>query len=149
MTASNSLKPKQLSAIRLLAMGTPAYRVAEQLEVSTMTIYRWRRQPEFDAKLSCIANSGLEEIAKKMHATALTAVETLHEVLCDLSQPTPLRMKAALGVLGAMPSVNGALERGLQHRFADFDLEQRFSGVVYPHDNGGIAGASAGNCVTV
>lgn len=149
MNSGKSLKAKQLSAIQLLALGTPANRVAEQLAVSAMTIYRWRRLPEFDAKLTSIANSGLEEIAKKMNATALTAVETLQEVLCDLSQPTPLRVRAALGVLGAMPSVNGALERGLQHRFADFDLEQRFSDVVYPHDNGGIAGASTGNCVTV
>jgi hypothetical protein len=137
MAASNSLKPKQLSAIRMLAMGTPAYRVAAQLEVSTMTIYRWRRLPEFDAKLTSIANSGLEEIAKKMNATALTAVETLQEVLCDLSQPVPLRMKAALGVLGAMPSLNGALERSLQHRLADFDLAQRFDGPIFTYDSAG------------
>lgn len=149
MTTERSLKSKQLSAIRLLAMGTPAYRVAEQLEVSTMTIYRWRRQPEFDAKLNSIANSGLEEIAKKINATALTAVETLQEVLCDLSQPAPLRMKAAIGVLGAMPSVNSTLERGLQHRFADFDLTQRFADQHFTYDNDSITSANAGNCVTV
>lgn len=108
-------------------MGTPAYQVARQVAVSPMTIHRWQRLPEFEAKLSAIASSGLEEIAKTLNATALTAVETLQEVLCDMSQPIPTRMKAALGVLGVLGSVSSALERGLEHRVADFDLTQRFS----------------------
>jgi len=121
-----SLKARQLQAVKLLALGTPANQVAERLEISVMTIYRWKRMPEFDARLNAIASSGLEEIAKTLNATALTAVETLQEVLCDMSQPAPTRMKAALGVLGVMGSVNTALERGLAHRAADFDLAQRY-----------------------
>lgn len=122
-----TLKARQLQAVKLLALGTPANQVAERLEISVMTIYRWKQLPEFDAKLNAIASSGLEEIAKTLNATALTAVETLQEVLCDMSLPIPTRMKAALGVLGVMGSVNSALERGLVHRVADFDLAQRFS----------------------
>lgn len=133
----NSLKVRQLEAVKLLAMGTPASHVAERLEVSTMTIYRWQRLPEFEARLSAVTTSGLTEVAKKLNAASLTAVETLHEVLCDLSQPIPIRMKAALGVLGTMPAVNGALERGLRHRVADFDLKQRFSGQGYTYDSSG------------
>ena len=45
------LKARQLEAIQLFAVGTPAYQIAERLEVSTMTIYRWQRQPEFEEKL--------------------------------------------------------------------------------------------------
>jgi len=108
-------------------MGTPIVKVAERLDISCMTIWRWQRQPAFQAKLTAITSSGLEEIAKTLNLTALTAAETLQEILCDLSQPVPTRMKAALGVLGVMSSVNGAVERGLQHRVADFDLAQRFS----------------------
>lgn len=85
MENTKPLKPVQLTAIQLLAAGKPAHRVAEQLEVSTMTIYRWRQQPEFEAKLNSIASSGMEDIAKKLNATTLTAVETLQEVLCDFS----------------------------------------------------------------
>jgi hypothetical protein len=36
-------------------------------------------------------------------------------------------MRAALGVLNALGPVNSTLERGLQHRAADFDLAQRFN----------------------
>ena len=44
--------------------------------------------------------------------------------MCDLSVPTSVRLRAALGVLGAMASVNGTLEKSLRHRAADFDLRQ-------------------------
>ncbi|PTQ65045.1 putative insertion element HTH domain-containing protein [Nitrosomonas oligotropha] len=120
------LKPKQLNAIQLLATGTPAYQVAEKLEITTMTLYRWQKLPEFNSKLNYLANSGLEEIAKKMNATTITAIETLQETLCDMSQPTSLRIKAALGVLGVTSSINGMLEKALKHRVADFDLQQRW-----------------------
>lgn len=139
------LKARQLQAVKLLALGTPASHVAERLEVSAMTIYRWQRQPAFEAKLNSITSSGLEQISKMLNATALTAVETLQEVLCDMSQPTAIRMKAALGVLGVMSSVNGALEKSLQHRVADFDLSQRYSSQGYTYDSNGepcnLAGA--------
>lgn len=132
-----SLKPAQLTAIQLLAVGTPAYQVAAKLEVSTMTLYRWQRLPAFEAKLNSITSSGLEEIAKKMNATTLTAVETLQEILCDMRVPTNIKLKASLGILGAMASVNATLERSLQHRVADFDLHQRYSAPAFTYDASG------------
>lgn len=121
-----TLKPVQLTAISMLAAGTPAIQVAARLEVSTMTIYRWQRLPEFESKLRNITSSGLEEIAKKMNAATLTAVETLQETMCDMREPASVRMKAALGVLGATASVNGMLEKSLRHRVADFRLQERW-----------------------
>ena len=137
MKKSTSLKPAQINALKLLAMGNSDTQVAEMLEVTTMTIYRWKRLPEFEAKLNSITHSGLEEIAKKMNATTLTAVETLQEILCDLREPSSTRLKAALGVLGTMASVNSALEKSLKNRVADFDLRQRFTGPVYTYDESG------------
>ena len=145
-----TLKARQIQAVKLLALGTPAYQVAERLEISVMTIYRWQRLPEFEAKLSAITDSGMEQIAKTLNAAALTAAETLQEILCDMTQPVPLRMKAALGVLNSMGSVNGALERGLRHRAGDFDLSQRFSNLGYTYDSGGNpSGGSGEGMVTV
>ena len=46
-------------------------------------------------------------------------------------------MKAALGVLSAMGPVNGALEKGLQHRTADFDLKQRWNSQGHTYDESG------------
>ena len=131
-----SLKARQLEAVKLLSAGTPACRVAGQLAVSPMTIYRWQRLPAFEAKLNAITTSGLEEIAKTLNATALTAVETMQEILGDLRQPATVRLRAALGVLNAMGPVNSALERGLQHRTADFDLPHRFNSQGCTYDGG-------------
>lgn len=131
------LKPKQLNAIALLATGTPAYKVAEKLEITTMTLYRWQKQPEFYSKLNFIAHSGLEEIAKKINATTVTAIETLQEVLCDMREPSSVRIKAAIGVLNAMPSVNSALEKSLKHRAADFDLRERWDDIGFSYDING------------
>lgn len=136
------LKPRQIHAIQLLAVGTPLTRVAQTLEISEMTLWRWGKQAEFQSKLNAITSSGLAEIAKTLNATALTAVETLQEVLCDMSQPVPIRVKCALGVLGVLGPVNAALERGLQHRAGDFDLAQRFNLQGHTYEAAGSQPAS-------
>jgi transposase len=127
MKSDKLLRPRQLTAMQLLVSGTPASQVAERLQISVMTVYRWQRLPAFEAKLNAVTSSGLQEIARTINAASLTAAETLQEILCDLSLPVSIRMKAAVAVLGTMSSVNSAVERGLQHRVADFDLTQRFN----------------------
>jgi hypothetical protein len=102
-----------------------------------MTLWRWRRQPEFSSRLESVASSGLEELARKLNALSLTSVETLQEVLCQMTLPASTRMKAALGVLGVVASVNAALERGLQHRVGDFDLEKRWDGPTFTYNADG------------
>lgn len=136
-TRQKTLKPKQISAIKLLATGAPLVRVAERLEVTCMTLHRWKKLPEFERTLNSVSYSGMAELTKKMNAAALTAAETIQEILCNLQEPTALRLKAALGALRAMPAVNTALERGIQHQTADFDLRDRFSGPVFTHNSDG------------
>lgn len=137
MTRPKTLKPKQMNAIRLRAAGTPAYQVAERLEITTMTLYRWKQLPEIEQTLNAVAYSGLEEIAKKVNIAALTAIETIQDILCNMAEPTEVRMKAAMVALRAMPLVNGVLEKGLQHRGADFDTRERFSGPAFTYDSTG------------
>ena len=137
MPPARQLKPKQIDAIKLLATGTPAYQVAAQLQVTTMTLYRWQRLPVFEEKLRTITHSGLEQFAKKTNLAALTAVETLQHYMCDMSVSPSLHVKASLGVLNAMHKVNGALDRGMQHRSADFDVKTRFSGPSFTYDGDG------------
>ncbi len=148
MNNEKSLKPVQLSAIQMLAVGTPIVQVAHILEVSAMTIYRWQRIPAFEARLNAVTSSGLQQIAKMLNATALTAVETLQEVLCDMSQPTSIRMEAAISVLNVMPALNSALEEGLKHRAGDFDLKQRFNTQGYTYDSRGEPCNASGKFIT-
>jgi len=136
MNNQKPLKPKQINAIQLLAVGTPAYQVAAKLEITTMTLYRWQKQPEFNSKLNYVANSGLEEVSKKMNAATLTAIETLQETMCHMGIPLAIRMKAAQIVLNNTSSINGMLEKALKHRLGDFDLKQRFENGTSYDGNG-------------
>ena len=120
---NTTLKPAHFNAIKLLSLGTPAVEVAEKLHITTMTLYRWQKNPEFESVLRNTSFSGLEEIAKKMNVTTITAIETLQEFLCNMGESNNVRLKAALGVLGAMASVNNALDKSLKHRAADFSRE--------------------------
>jgi len=137
MAREKALKPKQLNAIRLLAAGTPAYQIAQRLEITTMTLYRWQRLPEFEQTLHSIAYSGLDVIAKKVNVAALTAIETVQEILCSMGEPTNVRLKAAMVALKAMPLVNSALEKSIAHRVADFDTRDRFSGPAFTYGSDG------------
>lgn len=137
MNTVRQLKPKQLDAVQLLVIGTPIYQVAAKLEVSTMTLYRWQRLPEFEAMVQSIASSGLEEIAKKMNATTLTAVETLQEVLCNMNEPVNIRLKAAIGVLNNVASINHMLNKTQKYGLSDFDLKNRFNEPAFSYDANG------------
>jgi hypothetical protein len=135
MEATKALKPKQLNAIKLLATGIPAYEVAARLEVTTMTLWRWQRLPEFEDTLNSVSHSGLDELARKINIAALTAVETIQEIQCDMREPSSTRLKAAAIALRAMPGVNTALTNA--HPSADFDTRKRTTGPAFTYDGQG------------
>lgn len=143
------LKPVQLSAIRLLAAGTPACHVAQQLHVSPVTVSRWQQSPAFKAKLNEITSSGLQEVGKQINRTALVAVEVLHQLLGDMTQPTNVQIKVALGILNSMPSINAAIDKALLHRAADFDPEQRWSSQGCTYNQHGEPCDPSGGSITV
>ena len=130
---ATSLKPRQVQALQLLAAGKPVSEVAAVVKVSSMTVFRWRQTPVFRSRLELVTHSGLEELAKKVNATAITAIETLQETLCDMTLPVALRVKASIGVLGAMGAVNAALDKRLRDGAADFDLNARFAGPTFTY----------------
>lgn len=45
----SALKPRQVEAIRLLVSGMSGAAVARELQLDKDTIYRWRRDPDFDS----------------------------------------------------------------------------------------------------
>ena len=136
MRHKKKLKDKQIKAMQLLAIGEPKNVIAAKLEITTMTLYRWEKLPEFESKLNYVANSGLEEVSKKMNAATITAIETLQESMFNLGTPLATSMKAAQIILNNTSSVNSMLEKALKHRAADFDLKDRWeNGPSY--DGGG------------
>jgi transposase-like protein len=51
----------QLRAARLIAMGVPYNDIAEQINVDRVTLYRWRKQPDFSAELSRLTQEASQE----------------------------------------------------------------------------------------
>lgn len=134
MTQDKPLKALQHNAIRLLAQGETQKNVAQILNISPMTVSRWNNLPNFQTQLQTVtaSESGLEALARKSNATALTAVENLQEVLAGVHEPLQVRLQAAQIILRCLPAINAAMERGLKHRRADFLLEQRWErGNIY------------------
>lgn len=128
MKKQKVLKPKQQLAVRLLASGYQKNIVAQRLNVSVMTIYRWEQSPIFQTELaSTIEASGLEETARKLHIAGITAAETIQEFLNNMSHPSEVRAKFAVGVLRAYPAFQSAIEKGLRHRIGDFSLDERWT----------------------
>lgn len=130
MRNAKPLKAIQTAALRLLAQGETHKFVAQTLNVSQMTVYRWGHIPEFQAQLKTITASetGLEVTARRLSAAVLTAIETSQEAMCNMREPVEIRLKAAQIILRSMPPASAALERALRHRMSDFLLEQRFEG---------------------
>ena len=121
------LKPKQQLAVRLLALGHQKNIVAQRLDVSTMTLYRWEQSPNFQNELATsIESSGLKETARKLHIAGITAAETIQEFLNNMSHPAEVRAKFAVGVLRAYPAFQSAIEKGLRNRVGDFNLDERW-----------------------
>ena len=132
------LHARQLHAIRLLAAGTPDYLVAQRIEVSTMTIYRWKRQDDFNRELRQITYSGLEDFSKKLSDCAVNAIETLHEVMNDLREPSTHRSKVALGVINALPKLQVALAHSARHSVECSVIREETEDADSALDSGGI-----------
>lgn len=132
------LHARQLHAIRLLAAGTPDYVVAQRIEVSTMTIYRWKRQDEFNQELRRIAYCGLEDFSKKLNECAVTALDTLQEVMNDLREPSTHRSKVALGIINAMPKVHDALSRSVRYSGESVVMEAASETVPVTFEHDGV-----------
>lgn len=103
--------------------------------MSRITLSRWEKNPHFESQLTSITRSGLEQTAKMLNAASLTAAETLQEILCDMTQPVTIRLKAALGVLNVTPAISSSLQRDL-YQASDFDLKHR-GGTQYTYNSQG------------
>jgi hypothetical protein len=123
--------------------------VAEKLDISCMTIWRWRQSEEFESRLNAVAASGLQEVGKQINQTALVAVAVLQQLLGDMTQPTNVQIKVALGVLNSMPNINAAIDKALLHRAADFDPESVWSSQGCTYNQHGEPCDPSGDTITV
>lgn len=75
------LTPLQVTAVLLLALGEPAYRVAEKLGVDKLTVYAWRRIPAFQEAHAAVVRERVEALVAKLDEAQTLALQTLIDQL--------------------------------------------------------------------
>lgn len=109
---------RKAQAAALLARGTSTDKTGEAVGVSGRTVRRWREDPSFENEVQTARRAILTETATALGAAARDAVAVLCAALGDES-PT-IRVRAALGILGALPTVSEHIE--LEQRLAALEV---------------------------
>jgi Homeodomain-like domain len=97
-----------------LARGWTTDKAGEAAGVSGRTVRRWREDPDFEQLVTTARRAMLAEAVAALGSAARDAVTVLHDCLRDDS--VSIRLRAALGVLAALPSIAEHVE--LEERLA-------------------------------
>lgn len=102
MMKNGTLTARQTRAIELLLTGKPIKEVADSLNVSRGTVYRWLEQPKFNAVVNHEKSLIVERLSLALANLGQKAVDTLKEALDDPSAGTSVRVRAADIVISRM-----------------------------------------------
>lgn len=103
-------------AALLLARGMPTDRVGRDVGVTGRTVRRWQIDPQFAEQVAEFRRAALSETVRSLETVARTAVSVLGRAMTDEDVPVSVRVRAALGVLAALPTISTHAE--LEERLA-------------------------------
>ena len=95
MIKNDHFSEKKLKAIELLMQSYSPGKVAIELGISRVTVYRWLKDDLFQAELSKRKNDLLEAAARKLSGAADQAVEVLIQLL-ESKQPNVRRLSVGM-----------------------------------------------------
>lgn len=107
----SQLSPKQLEAISGVVQGLPSSQIAKTIGVSTRTLERWRKIPEFAAAITRIQGSASRQVEAELvsNVTSVTSrlenlasksLDTLEQILDNPEARSSDRIQAAKLLLG-------------------------------------------------
>jgi hypothetical protein len=97
-TNDNALSLKQMKAITLLLTRPTREEVIREVEISSETLYRWMRDPDFKAELARQQNAVINEAISVLKANMTKAAHTLVSLLDE--KGGELRRRAANDLIG-------------------------------------------------
>lgn len=107
---TQKLTPKQRLALVALLSQPTVSGAAKQVGVSREAVYRWLKDPDFQAALTLAESEHLQAVQRGLLAASERALLVLGNLL--VSESESIRLRAALGIL----------EQAIRLReFADFD----------------------------
>jgi hypothetical protein len=97
--AKGKLGRKQEAAVLALLSSRNLDEAARVAGVTTRTLYRWMKEPEFDAAYREAKRSAFSQSVARLHQMASAAVMTLGKIMIDSNAPASTRVRAADCVL--------------------------------------------------
>jgi hypothetical protein len=105
-TVSDILTPRQVRAIGFILTAPSLAGAARQAGVSSRTLQRWLKGPEFSTALREAGRQASDVALQRLKAAALGAV-TIAERLCHCGEPG-VEARASLGILGLIVKLAAA-----------------------------------------
>ena len=100
MSDSNKqLEPKKEAAILSLLSSRSIEEAAQVAGVDPRTLYRWMKEPAFDAEYRTAKRAAYSQALARLHQMASAAVSTIAKIMVDQNAPASIRLRAADSVL--------------------------------------------------
>jgi len=90
---------KKEDAIVALLTHRTIEEAARAVNVSTKTLLRWQKEPEFDAAYRAAKRAAFGQSIARLHQMTTAAVSTLGKVMLDPATPPATRVRAADSIL--------------------------------------------------
>jgi hypothetical protein len=90
---------KQEEAIAALLTHRTIDEAARAVGVSTKTLLRWQKEPEFDAAYRAAKRAAFGQSIARLHHLSSAAVSTLGKIMLDSATPPATRVRAADSIL--------------------------------------------------
>ena len=125
----NELTPKQEQGVLALVREATVEDAAKAIRVSTVTLWRWNQQPEFQARLRQVRRELAEGALGELQQLTGEAIQALQR---NLTSGVPsVEVRAALGVLDRVIRANNVLDHEqrvakLESQLEQLDQDQRF-----------------------
>jgi len=90
---------KKEEAIVALLTTRTTEEAARAVNVSTKTLLRWQKEPEFDAAYRAAKRAAFGQSIARLHYLSSAAVSTLGKVMLDATTPPATKVRAADSIL--------------------------------------------------
>ena len=97
--STQELEPKKEAAIIALLSSRNIEEAAQVAGVDSRTIYRWLKEPAFDAEYRTARRNAYGQALARLHQIASAAVSTIAKIMVDQGTPASVRLRAADSVL--------------------------------------------------
>lgn len=96
---SSTARTGKAIALQRFVAGRNTTEIAEELGVDRITVWRWRREPEFAEELANIQQQILSDVHDQVLASALKSIGVIVEIRDDEKQSGFTRLRAAVAIL--------------------------------------------------